>query len=86
MLPCADEVSRDVCGSENHILIQGEQGHADADLCSPFCLCQCCNTNIASNHALKQSLSTAYNKVHQTIYRGTPGKDVPYSILQPPQV
>lgn len=86
MLPCADEVAGDVFSSEVHILIQGEQGHADTDLCSPFCLCQCCNTNIEPNHAFNQSLSTTYNKVHQTSYRGTPGKDIPYSILQPPQV
>jgi hypothetical protein len=85
MFPCADNESVDVCAVEIHFHIQGNQGHADNDLCSPFCLCLCCNSNITTNHNINNPLLAVKQHVHQTFYSGVSGKDIPHSLLQPPQ-
>jgi hypothetical protein len=85
MFPCTETESADVCGVEVHYHMQGNQGHSDTDLCSPFCLCLCCNTNITTNHNLNYALLAANQQVHKTIYRGISEKDILHSLLQPPQ-
>ena len=86
MLPCTDEGSNDAIGAEANIHIQGDEGHQDTDFCSPFCLCHCCQTNVATGSVFDKDLMSDYYWQHQTLYIGIPGKIFPDSILQPPQV
>lgn len=85
MFPCADTESVDVCDVEIHYHMQGNQGHTDTDLCSPFCLCLCCNSNITTYHSFNNPLLAVNQQAHQTYYIGISGKDIPHYLLQPPQ-
>jgi hypothetical protein len=85
MFPCVDEETVDICAAELHYHMQGSQERSDTDLCSPFCLCQCCNTSITTNHAFNNPLLSRNHLLHQTLYKDDLGRDIPDSLFQPPQ-
>ena len=65
--------------------LQGDHGHSDSDLCSPFCICQCCQINIVSINFLAYKISS--QEMYAPIFYKNNGmkQDVSYTILQPPQ-
>ena len=65
--------------------LEDDHGHSDSDLCSPFCICQCCQINIVSINFLTYTISS--QELYAPIFSKNNGikQDVSYSILQPPQ-
>lgn len=65
--------------------LEGDHGHSDSDLCSPFCICQCCQINIVSINfpAYKINSQEMYAPIFSKDNREK--QDVSYSILQPPE-
>ena len=86
MFPCADEETGDTCGTEVHFHSQSEQNHSEEDVCPPFCICQCCHSSVTNLRLFNNRMISLSNPVHQTWYLGDLGKDIPDSLLQPPQV
>lgn len=76
LMPCSDSADHSH-DDENQIAIT--QTHVDAaehhtDMCSPFCLCQCCQTSfvelnlpfIPASSAIFESAESNYNRNFQT--------------------
>jgi len=84
MLPCADDEVNDNGLAEIHIQHQHE--HTDAELCSPFCQCLCCVTNVVTNYNLVNPSLLVHQQLAQVIYFDILGKDIVDSLLHPPQV
>ena len=87
LFPFSDEVIGEVCGTEVHFHAQAEQDNqSEADLCSPFCQCQCCQTHVAKHQIIGVgSIAIHFSKAIIN-YTDDLGKDIPDSFLQPPQV
>lgn len=52
VMPCDDINETKNSGVESSFLTQCNQhndGHAESDDCSPFCICQCCHTPVIMN-------------------------------------
>lgn len=86
LAPCEDtamfdnevktEVSHDM--GDNH-------EHQDADLCSPFCSCQCCHINVMHFKFVSIKFNLPYISTQDFFYRNGTEKDFATSILQPPR-
>ena len=86
LFPCADEVAGDTYGTEVNFH-SGDQDHqADADLCTPFCQCNCCQTLVANGQSYYNEIISFQGKDHQTYYIDDLGKDIPDPFLHPPQI
>ena len=86
LFPCADEVIGETCGTEVHFHAQADQDHqSESDLCSPFCQCQCCQTHVAKHQIINLGSFTVHFVKAIFIYTDDLGKEIPDSLLQPPQ-
>ena len=86
LFPCTDEVEGDNCGTEIHFHMGDQDHQADADLCTPFCHCNCCQTHVTSDHTYYKGIITLPVDDHQSNYIGDLGKDFLDPFLRPPQV
>ncbi|MBU3823129.1 hypothetical protein KO566_13785 [Flavobacteriaceae bacterium XHP0103] len=87
LVPCEDtgtfdnevktEISQDL--GDNH-------QHQDADLCSPFCICQCCHIHVTHFNVVDYSLSNTVIPTQLFYYFDGLEKDFNTTLLQPPQV
>lgn len=85
-MPCEDtgtfdnevktEISQDL--GDNH-------QHQDADLCSSFCICQCCHINATYFKFAEIKFEFKYISSQDFLYLNGIKKDFTTSILQPPQ-
>lgn len=62
-----------------------EHGHLDTDLCSPFCVCQCCQMNIVTSEIQAYKLDS--EELFSSIFYANKGveQDFLNTILHPPQ-
>ena len=86
LFPCADEVAGDKCGTEVHFHTGDQDPQADADLCTLFCQCNCCQTHFTSDQSYDKEIISFPGKDHQTFYIDDLGKDIPDPFLHPPQI
>ncbi|NKI27028.1 hypothetical protein HCG49_10685 [Arenibacter sp. 6A1] len=87
-MPCADEVqvAKDSV-VENIMAVDHSQEHNGiADLCSPFCLCNCCHVNSVDFGITSFEPISAVIPSKIYIHFDSLGEEVIHSILQPPKV
>lgn len=86
LVPCEDTGTFD-----NEVKTEISQGlgdnhqHQDADLCSPFCICQCCHINATYFKFAEIKFEFKYISSQDFLYLNGIKKDFTTSILQPPQ-
>lgn len=88
-VPCEDTVSFDddiTMELSQDLDHNHSDSNSDVDLCSPFCQCNCCQIHATSFDLsdiadIKSDISTEL-----CLHFDSLGKDIPKSILQPPQV
>ena len=85
--PCED--SKSLESTDNTELSQAfEVGHDHnaLDLCSPFCICQCCQINIDIVDFYSYTLVSEDNFKGNPSYKNSVAQEVSRSLYQPPQV
>ena len=86
-MPCGDTIVNN--GDVNTKLSQtvnSGHGHSTSDMCSPFCICQCCHTS-ATYFQLADLKLDITNISTQYFFRHIGAEeDFTISILQPPRV
>ncbi len=72
--------------TEHIVGIDRHQDSGEADLCSPFCSCQCCQISIDTVDfgLYKLSMKDYFGPVY--FYQDTTLQNFAYSLFQPPQV
>ncbi|WP_317166442.1 MULTISPECIES: DUF6660 family protein [Flavobacteriaceae] len=86
VVPCSDTVSSaDDSQVVTVIDIDGDHSQ-DCELCSPFCECHCCHCHsidfgIVPFEPIQPAIPHEYFAHFDNL-----GKDIPHSLLQPPQV
>lgn len=87
LVPCEDyaiadnEVNIEI--SQN---IDGDHQHHGTDVCSPFCICQCCQISATHFKIADIKLDITYLSNQDFFYLNGLEKDFSLSVLQPPQV
>ena len=89
ILPCK-EGAEDSCGS----IIEHEVNHTDnddsssEDSCTPFCICNCCNSILTSSQVLLSFSMEEFwiDKNQSTITRDLQIFNLSYSFCQPPKI
>jgi hypothetical protein len=88
-MPCADG---DVCADEQDmateltVALADEHSGEEADFCSPFCVCSCCNSHVNQPRYFNFSFEPIESK---TLYAATACSAVQrisYAIWQPPRL
>ena len=86
LAPCDDNVVPDnEVKTEISKSIGDDHQHQGLDLCSPFCICQCCHINATHNQFVYTELDVNYISTQDFFYRNEFEKDFTTSILQPPR-
>ena len=86
LAPCEDysaldnEVKTEISQAVDH-----EHQHQNLDLCSPFCICQCCHISTINFKFVDVSINTSYISTQDFFYQNGTEKDFTTSILQPPR-
>ena len=83
--PCADYVSTDDAKTEISQAIDSDHQHQDSDLCSPFCICQCCHISATYLQFANLKLDITLISTQDSLYLNGTEKDFTTSILQPPR-
>ena len=87
LVPCEDfgALDTDVTTQISQSMDNNHQ-HPASDLCSPFCICQCCHVSVTYSQfpILKMEINTI--STPDFIYSNGFTKDFTSSILQPPKV
>ena len=85
-MPCRDTIC--LKDKHNHEASKDNdhQNSNDCHTCSPFCTCNCCQSNTIL--VLENVFSKPQNKaiIITVLYKETPPKDIPFSIWQPPKI
>lgn len=86
LAPCEDyKVLNNEVKTEISKLADNNHQHQDSDLCSPFCICQCCHINATHVKFLNIKFNTVYISTQDFFYLNGTEKDFTTSILQPPR-
>jgi len=84
--PCEDfNVPDDDVKTEISLAIGDDHQHQDSDLCSPFCICQCCHISATYFHLTEIKLNISNISTQDFFYLNGTEKDFSTSILQPPR-
>ena len=87
LAPCADYIaSDDNTKTEISQSMDDDHQHQDSDVCSPFCICQCCHINATDFQFADLKLDFPYISTQDFLYLNGIEKDFTTSILQPPRV
>jgi hypothetical protein len=92
-LPCADANKDIVYDSNGKVLAEKHDDHSKelhSDLCSPFCICNCCGAQVLSftpsiTFSFREDF-TAFIEKPETIYKAHYASIFSGSIWQPPQI
>ena len=86
LAPCEDYAATDnEVQTEISQLIDSDHQHQDSDLCSPFCICQCCHINTIDFKFVDVNIISYYISTQDFFYQNGTEKDFTSSILQPPR-
>ena len=86
-MPCADTASdSNYALNEFSQTADADHDHSVYDLCSPFCQCHCChvhtiNFGLVAFEPIQPAFPLEFFARFDNL-----GKDIPHSLLQPPQV
>ncbi|MEO2052212.1 MAG: DUF6660 family protein [Allomuricauda sp.] len=86
VVPCSDagNVTED---SQGVYLVQFDGEHSEnCELCSPFCQCHCCHVHTIHFGIAKFELLQATIPQDNFAHFDSIGKDITFSLFQPPQV
>jgi hypothetical protein len=84
--PCADYVATDNdAKTEISQAIDSDHQHQDSDLCSPFCICQCCHISATYLQFANLKLDITLISTQDFLFLNGTEKDFTTSILQPPR-
>ena len=87
LVPCEDNSAlENEVKTEISIEIDDNHEHQNADLCSPFCICQCCHISITNFYLIDYTIPNPFISTEMFHYTDGLEKDFNLSILQPPQV
>jgi hypothetical protein len=86
LTPCADFVVPNDLVKTEVSQINDDHQHQDSDLCSPFCICQCCHVNASDLQVAFIKIEVSEISTQDFFYRNGSEKDFTASILQPPIV
>ncbi|MGY0392202.1 DUF6660 family protein [Bizionia sp. KMM 8389] len=86
IIPCEDTivVSNDVEVAITQLEIDHHE-HQEVDMCSPFCICQCCQINITQFQFYSVQFYLENITTQDFFYLNKSEKDFLNSILQPPR-
>ncbi|WP_139958119.1 DUF6660 family protein [Flavicella sediminum] len=86
LVPCDDYLAHEE-GFKTEIsqAADHEHQHQGTDLCSPFCICQCCHVNAIQIKFVNEKFAIAYFSTQDFFYLSGTEKDFTSSILQPPR-
>ncbi len=87
IVPCCES---EICDENYQVTtivgVDDEHDHnQDCELCSPFCQCQCCHVYTINLGLFEVSPLHPFLSYENASYRGNLGKEIPRSLLQPPQ-
>lgn len=86
LTPCADYVVSDNdVKTEISQAMDNDHQHQDSDLCSPFCICQCCHISATYLHFADLTLDITLISTQDSLHLNGTEKDFTTSILQPPR-
>jgi hypothetical protein len=86
LAPCEDYVVFDnEVKTEITQLANNDHQHQGLDLCSPFCICQCCHITATHFKFVNIKFNTVYISTQDFFYINGTEKDFTSSILQPPR-
>ena len=90
-LPCSDlEISHSAISVDEHKIDKDQNSHdEDDDLCSPFCVCNCCGTqalSFFSEITFEFNKNTLVIKSPLPTYKSILSSNFFGSIWQPPQI
>ncbi|WP_142785873.1 DUF6660 family protein [Changchengzhania lutea] len=87
LAPCEDyTLLDDELKTEISQAVDDDHQHQGSDLCSPFCICQCCHINAMHLKFVNVKFTIAYISTQDFFYLNGLEKDFSTSILQPPRV
>lgn len=86
LAPCTDVVTSDTDAKTEFSQAANDHQHQDSDLCSPFCICQCCHVSATYSQFTYIKLDINYISTQDFFYLNGTEKDITTSILQPPKV
>ncbi|MEZ4809065.1 MAG: DUF6660 family protein [Allomuricauda sp.] len=86
VVPCSDSGNAsDDCQTVSVVDFDGDHGD-DCELCSPFCQCHCCHVHTIHFGIAKFELLRATIPQDNFAHFDSIGKDITFSLFQPPQV
>ncbi len=86
-MPCSDiESVSDVSKTEISIDYNQNHDHSTADLCSPFCHCQCCQVPTIDTSAVVFEPMTQHISKEKFTHFDSLGEEISHSLFQPPRV
>lgn len=86
LAPCADYVeSNNDIKTEISQSLDDDHNHQNLDLCTPFCICQCCHINTTYFQFVDFNPDISYISTQDFFYLSGTEKDFNTSILQPPK-
>ena len=86
LAPCEDYTVLDnEVQTEVSQVTDSNHQHQGSDLCSPFCICQCCHISTINFKFVDVSINTSYISTQDFFYQNGTEKDFTTSILQPPR-
>lgn len=85
--PCSDYVgSDDNAKTEISQALDSDHQHQDSELCSPFCICQCCHINATSIQFANFKIAINIISTQDFLYLNGTERDFTTSLFQPPKV
>ncbi|WNW01702.1 DUF6660 family protein [Tenacibaculum sp. HL-MS23] len=86
LVPCTDfDVSDNDVKTEILQAMDNDHQHQGSDLCSPFCICQCCHINATHHQFVYTNIDFRYISTQDFFYHKSLEKEITTSILQPPR-
>ncbi|PHQ29630.1 hypothetical protein CJ305_08815 [Leeuwenhoekiella nanhaiensis] len=86
VVPCSDSANNEIDSQVVTVIDFDGEHDQDCELCSPFCQCHCChvhtiNFGLVAFETLQPAIPNEFFAHFDNL-----GKDIPHSLLQPPQV
>ena len=84
LTPCADFIVPNDHVQTEISQITDNHKHQDSDLCSPFCICQCCHVNATDLQLTFIKIEVSEISTQDFFFLNGSEKEYTSSILQPP--
>ena len=85
LAPCADYIPTNEAAKTEISQHTDDHQHQNSDLCSPFCMCQCCHINATYLQVTDLKFDVPYMSTQHCLHLNGIEKAFTASILQPPK-